>query len=84
MRKLTGNHIEVLFHYYINPSPHPRETVPAIKTVIQNFVDDGILTVFPEGEAGYCITFKGNKFIKMILETPYPVQRWTNPTKEEE
>jgi len=81
MRKLTSNHIAVLLHYYILPDRHPSENAPAIERVLEDFVNDEILSKESDFPSGYLVTDKGLKFIHMILETPYPVKKWIAPEK---
>lgn len=78
---ITPNDIDVLIHYHSSPAPHPRVTAPAVREAIEMFVVNDILT--PKG-MGYKTTTRGRLWLKMILDTPFPivketVQIWVDP-----
>jgi hypothetical protein len=74
--------IEVVLHYYHSPEPHPRVNAPAVKEAIQRFVNDGILSA-AEGPALLKVTDRGNAWVRMIVETPYPEGAWIDPRTRE-
>ena len=83
---LTPNALEVLIHYHTCRSPHPRLEAPAVKDDIHYFVDSGIFVkkdlcniTGPSSQYTYCVTEKGKAWLTMILRTPCPVNRWTDP-----
>ena len=77
MIPLAPNDIEVLIHYYSCPEAHPRINAPAVQSAIDKFIEDGI---FIENNCDVIrITDKGKAFVKMLCETPYPINIWTDP-----
>jgi len=88
---LTPNDLEILIHYYVYRSPHPRIETPAAIEAIDRFVSSGIL-IKKEScwvAAGaprytYWVTEKGKVWMSMILNTPYPKTIWIDPRTNEE
>lgn len=62
--------IEVLLHYYYSPEPHPNHNAPVVSDAIHKFRRDGIFTNTVEPE----LTLKGQAWLKLILNTPYPTE----------
>jgi len=76
---MTPNDIDVLIHYYASPEKHPRVTASAVQQAIDKFVADGIFEIITSSTNGISVTEKGTYFIKMILDTPYPVRSFIDP-----
>lgn len=75
---MTPCDLEVLIHCYVSPIVHPHITAPAVQNAIAQFLDDGIIV--PDGsEGGFSPTAKGKAWLKMILATPQPEQKWIDP-----
>ena len=78
MMRTTPNDLDVLLHCYISPEKHPRSYAPAVEEAIRNFIVDSIL--LPTDQEGiFTVTEKGKVWLEMILDVPYPVQRWGKP-----
>ena len=72
---MTANDVDVLIHYYVCASDHPRVNAPAVRESINMFLNDKI---FEEvGEGAYQTTLKGNAFVRRILDVKYPELKWT-------
>lgn len=78
--RLTANHLEVIFHYYISPEPHPRKHVSVIQEIQQFYVKQEILE--PDDTGRLFVTNRGKAWIDMLLSTPFPVQVWVDPREE--
>jgi len=63
--------IEVMLYHYYSPEPHPRENAPAVKAAIEKFVRAGLLKWSDETQL-FETTKRGNKWVQMICDTPYP------------
>lgn len=72
----TPNDIDILIHYHVSASPHPRINAPAVQETLKRYVADGIL-VAKEGNY-YDTTVRGKAWVEMILKTPYPRLVWVD------
>lgn len=72
---MTANDIDVLIHYYVCASPHPRISALAVRDSVNKFVKDGILVETEMDE--YDVTPKGTVFVDRILDVKYPELMWT-------
>jgi len=75
----TPNDLEVLLHYYVSPTPHPRLTASAVQESISRFLTNGILEKSDVWDSGYTVTNRGKAWLEMLLATPYPVYVWADP-----
>ena len=83
---MSPSDIEVLLHYYVSPSPHPRVEAPAVAKAVVRFVHDDIFCVTGETEcigSGFRVTDRGEAFISMLLGTPYPEKKWVDPRNKD-
>lgn len=72
--------LEILLHFRYSPKPHPWQE--RIADTLREFIDEGLLQEGSQFDANYSLTPMGEKYIDMILETPYPVPRWIDPRTE--
>jgi len=75
---MTPNDIEVLLHYHVSQSVHPRINAPAVKDAIQKWVSEGILIQDMETEI-YRTSYRGSVLVKMLCDTPMPIKVWSDP-----
>lgn len=86
---ITPNDLDVLIHYYTTPGHHPRLWAPGVWDAVNKFIRDGVL-VNPSGEAvqldacGLVVSEMGVAWLKLMLNTPYPIQKWVDPRTETE
>jgi hypothetical protein len=78
---ITPNALDILIHYYVSPKQHPRFDAPAVQESIKEFCQKGILK---QNNESFITTDKGKAWIEMILETPYPIQKFINPLTGQE
>jgi hypothetical protein len=77
----TPNHIEVLIHYYLSSTDHPRLSSPAVKEIVREFVEDDIFedisdfTLEKINSPSFKLTEKGIAWLLMLLDTPYPIPK---------
>ena len=71
---MTPVEIEVLLHYYVFPTDHPRLNTPAVKEAIRKWVREGIFE--PDTKK---VTHRGSVLVKMLTDTPMPVRSWKDP-----
>lgn len=83
MFKMTPNHLEVLIHHHVSPTPHPRGHAPAVAGAQRFFVDNGIIEKGDDQEGVFRTTPKGEAWLQMILSTPWPVRRFVDPRSGE-
>jgi hypothetical protein len=82
MNKFSPVEIEVaLYHYYNIESV--RDPSPAVTKAIVKFIEEGILYYdkpcnYPDSIK---LTKKGEKWVKLIINTPYPTQVWVDQNK---
>jgi hypothetical protein len=80
---MTPNDINILLHFYTTPEPLPRADAPAVKEAVLSFVQREILVweveSANEGTGRYRVTQKGEKLVRMLCDTPDPVQEWLDP-----
>jgi hypothetical protein len=74
----TPNDIEVLIHYYASGERHPRVTAPAVQETLEQYCKDGIFERL-EAEPFFRVTEKGEAWLRMIIDTPYPKKQWIDP-----
>jgi DNA-binding PadR family transcriptional regulator len=82
---MSPSDLELLIHCHACPAPHPRLHAPAIQAGLKRFLAAGVIeyeTSERKG-SGYMTTEKGQKWLKMILDTPYPEHRWVDPRDSE-
>lgn len=72
----TPNNLEILMHFYVSPSIHPRYDAPAVREGVQYLIDHGMLF---EGELYCTVTPKGEFFIKHLMDIPFPVETYRIP-----
>ena len=70
--------IEVLIHYFVSPTIHPRIDAGAVKSTINTFLKDGIFVSDTTNSNYYQVTEKGRAWLKVIVNTPYPKAIWVD------
>ena len=63
---MTPVAIDVLLHYYVNPSPHPNLDAPAVREAIEFWVMKEILE-----PSTNVVTTHGEEYIKTFLKAAY-------------
>lgn len=78
--RFSPSDLDVLIWHHTRPAVHPRIDAPAVQEGIIRFLKDGILATDnrPDG-SGYQTTERGQKWLEMILSTPYPEHVWVDP-----
>jgi DNA-binding PadR family transcriptional regulator len=79
---MSPSDLEVLIHCHAIPGPHPRFDSGAIQDTLDQFCADGIIERVANTLDEYRTTDRGQKWLEMILETPYPEQCWIDPRLE--
>lgn len=81
--RMSPSDLELLLHYYHSPDEHERVSAPAIHAGLIHFLGAGILKSRPEMNepwtSSYQVTERGEKFLAMVLNTPYPEHVWADP-----
>ena len=70
--------LDILLHYRGHADKHPHHGHPYFNEQIAEFIEVGLLTAYPQ-EPWYTLTERGEKFIDMLLDTPFPKQVWIDP-----
>lgn len=78
---MTPNDVDVLIHYAVSGTNHERAHAPAVIETTMRYLRDGIFGATDDFESGYRLTDRGEKFLQMILDTPYPEMEWLDPRK---
>jgi DNA-binding PadR family transcriptional regulator len=73
----TPNDIEILIHCHCRPEVHPRIDAPAVQETMKRFIVDGIIEQY-KTEKYFITTEKGDAWLKLILQVPYPKQAWVD------
>ena len=70
--------IEVALHCYYRCEALP--LTPAVESALCTLITEGLIEV-TQGEPGYKMTDKGRKYVRMLIETPMPVDstKWQDP-----
>lgn len=69
----TPNNIEVLLHYHVYPSTHPRISAPAVQDATQMLLACGAIKPV---DNHYTTTRKGAAWVKLLCRTPEPVEAY--------
>lgn len=72
----TPNNLEVLLHYHVTPTKHPRFEAPAVEEAIEELYQEGLIV--NDGKS-YRSTAKGKFYIEHLLRQPYPVTVFSIP-----
>ncbi|MCK4782116.1 MAG: hypothetical protein KAV87_00085 [Desulfobacteraceae bacterium] len=70
--KMSPNDLEILIHFYVSPTQHPRAEY--IDAACDAMKGKGLLDI--DGHFKWFITSKGKAFLQCILATPFPKQVW--------
>ncbi len=74
---MTPNDIDVLLHYYVSSTEHPRINSPAVKETIHNFIDNGLIqSTDVVGQHQYETTPKGSAHVAQLCALPWPTKAW--------
>jgi hypothetical protein len=65
--------LAILLHYYFSAA----EYEPGFQGEIDSLISAGLLMQFDRGSPKYGITERARVYLKMLLETPFPV--WADP-----
>lgn len=77
---LSPSDIEVLLHCHTCPEPHPRLKAVAVEEALAMFEDCDMISKVGRADI-YTTTAKGKMFIRMLCETPAPIEIWIDPRK---
>lgn len=69
MKIETPNNIEVLLHYHVSPTSHPRSYAPAVRNVTKKFLELGVIK--KDGKS-YQTTKLGEAWVKALCNTCIP------------
>ena len=77
---MTPNELDVLLHYHTFIEEHPRLKAPAVQDALKNLIKKELLTVEKGEKKGiYHSTERGKIWLEMILSTPLPIMKWSDP-----
>ncbi len=72
--------IETVLKAHYLPEFRLNKNYDALSDVVSQLILDGILEGIDSLSGDhYALTKKGKAFVDMILNTPYPIQSWTDP-----
>ena len=76
---MTPNDLDVLIHYYVSPTKHPRFEAPAVQDAISRWVSNNCMQWLEE-ENTYVCTPRGNAHMCQLLSVPLPTlsERWVD------
>lgn len=80
---LTPNHLEVLIHCHVSPSPHPRRFAPAVDQAIAHFLEHGMVRPDNHEKDVFHSTEKGKVWLQYLLDVPFPVETFKVPRATE-
>ena len=75
---MTPNDLEVLWHFHVSGTPHPRRTTPAVKTTIRWLLENDLIYEV-DNEGSYETTPRGRAHLAQIQALPLPrpaTERW--------
>lgn len=75
------NNLEVLLHFHVSPSVHPRIDAMAVKEAITELREAGMIQ---PSDRSYTTTDKGKFYIEHLLAVPFPVRTFYIPANEQE
>ena len=75
---MTPNSIEILIHYHVSPTPHPRIKFPAVQDELASLFAKGLIEPHPQLADVYRTTARGDAHIKQLCELDFPVQAWVD------
>lgn len=79
---ITPNDLDILLHYNRLREPHPRAQAPVVRDAIEGFLEHGILKPYdirPQYHLWCQMTDRGRRWLKAILEVPYPEEEHGGP-----
>ena len=81
----TPSHIELLLHYHVSPSPHPRWNAPAVYEHTADLHRLGLIEPMDHGSYGgkWGTTFKGAAYVAALCSVHLPEQAWIIPAQAE-
>jgi hypothetical protein len=71
---MSALQLEVLLHCHTRVDNHPKVDVPVYKEAHEKLYAAGLLTFTSSGV--YTSSVMGQVYVKRLLETPLPVQKW--------
>ena len=77
--KLSPIIIETMIFVYCSGERHPNENSIIIKDAFNYLIKNDLIIKNDDRCSGYQTTSKGNAWIDMICNTPFPVKTWTDP-----
>jgi hypothetical protein len=78
---MTPYELALLLHYHVradSPDEYFADTELRCN-VIREFLKQNLLAKTEHGDAGYTTTDRAHVFIRFMLDTPLPEQKWTMP-----
>ena len=79
---MTTNDIEVLIHFHVSPSKHPRAEFAAVRSSISDLQMMDLIEPLEE-QGTYTTTGRGKAHIKQIQCLPLPELKWTDKDDKE-
>lgn len=76
--------LEVLLHYVGSCEQHPKFDTPFVRKAIETFLTADILFHDKPNNnpSSITLTSRGEAWLKMLLQTPYPRQVWVDQNNE--
>ena len=82
----TPSHLDVLLHYHVSPTPHPRAHAPAVKEHTEDLHRLGLLEPAKFSYGGkWTTSLKGNAYVASLCAAPLPEAQlaWVIPAQAE-
>lgn len=71
---MTPNDIDILLHYHVSPTDHPRLHAPAVKQSISMLIHEGLLYLADNNM--YATTDRGFAHVRQLCNLPFPEKAW--------
>ena len=83
---MTPYELRILLHYYSLPGDPEEIKAPIGPRTLTEFIRAGLIERSPEkiDDADWHLTDRGLAYIKLVLDTPFPVMQWVDPRCQHE
>jgi hypothetical protein len=79
---MTPNDLEILIHFHVSPSKHPRADAPAVKDAIKCLQMMDLIAPLEE-QGKYETTGRGKAHMKQLQCLPLPELKWVDKDQKE-